>query len=179
MGSQIVTPSQTLEVSIVGMDCAECTQHVRAAIAALPGVTTVDVFLATEKAVIQIDPARVTLPALQHAVAGTGYSVPPPPTRAAAGTLPDFTRTVLTLLGVIFSIVLLTVVVGEWLGLFEGLTARVPWPLGMLVVGGAGYPVFRNVLQATLRRQVISHTLMSVGVLAALAVGHWATAAGL
>jgi Cd2+/Zn2+-exporting ATPase/Cu+-exporting ATPase len=49
----------------------------------------------------------------------------------------------------------------------------------MLVVGGAGYPVFRNVLQATLRRQVISHTLMSVGVLAALAVGHWATAAGL
>jgi Cd2+/Zn2+-exporting ATPase/Cu+-exporting ATPase len=41
----------------------------------------------------------------------------------------------------------------------------------------AGYPVFRNVARATLKGQVISHTLMTLGVLAALAVGQWATAA--
>jgi Cu+-exporting ATPase len=43
------------------------------------------------------------------------------------------------------------------------------------VVGG--YPVFRNVVRAALRRQIISHTLMTLGVIAALAVGEWATAA--
>jgi cation transport ATPase len=37
--------------------------------------------------------------------------------------------------------------------------------------------VFRNVARATLRGQVISHTLMTVGVVAALVVGQWATAA--
>jgi Cd2+/Zn2+-exporting ATPase/Cu+-exporting ATPase len=168
---------QTIEVPVAGMDCAECTQHVRAAIAALPGVTGVDVFLAAEKAVIQLDPSLVTLPAIQQAVVGAGYSVPAPPPLAASATLRDFTRPVLTLFGVVFGAVLFIVVVGEWLGLFEDLTARVPWPLGVLVVGVAGYPVFRNVVQATLRRQVIAHTLMSMGVLAALVVGQWATAA--
>jgi len=50
----------TLEVPVAGMDCAECTQHVRHAIAALPGVASVDVFLASEKAlVLQWAPSMV------------------------------------------------------------------------------------------------------------------------
>ena len=50
---------QTLEVPVIGMDCAECTQHVQQAIAALPGVESVDVFLSSEKALIRLDPAQV------------------------------------------------------------------------------------------------------------------------
>ena len=67
---------QVLEVPVKGMDCAECTQHVQHAIAALPGIQSVDVFLASEKAVIHLDPQRVSLPAIRQAVAGAGYSVP-------------------------------------------------------------------------------------------------------
>ena len=84
----------------------------------------------------------------------------------------EFTRRVLGLLGLVFGVVLLVVVVGEWLGLLERLTERVPLPLGALI---AGWPVFHNVLRAALQRQVIAHTRMSVGVLAALAVGQWAS----
>jgi Cd2+/Zn2+-exporting ATPase/Cu+-exporting ATPase len=80
-------------------------------------------------------------------------------------------------LGIVFGAVLFIVVVGEWLGLFEALTDRVPFPIGVAIVLAFGYPVFRNVIQATLRRQVIAHTVMTIGVLAALAVGQWATAA--
>jgi diaminohydroxyphosphoribosylaminopyrimidine deaminase/5-amino-6-(5-phosphoribosylamino)uracil reductase len=36
---------RTLEIPISGMDCAECTQHVRHAIEKLPGVQSVNVFL--------------------------------------------------------------------------------------------------------------------------------------
>ncbi|MGH2523187.1 MAG: heavy-metal-associated domain-containing protein, partial [Anaerolineales bacterium] len=67
--------SRLLEVPIRGMDCAECTQHVQRAIAALPGVESVDVFLASEKAVVRLDPAQVDVRAIQKAVEKAGYAV--------------------------------------------------------------------------------------------------------
>src|SRR5215207_2262612 len=68
---------QTLTIPIQGMDCAECTQHVGQAISKLDGVASVDVLLASEKAIIRLDPAKVTMPALRKAVASAGdYSVP-------------------------------------------------------------------------------------------------------
>ncbi len=168
---------QTLEIPVQGMDCTECTRHVQQAIAALPGVQSVDVFLSAEKAVIRLDPAHVDLPAIQQAVEGAGYSIPQPVVGQPQPSTPgDFSRQVLTLFGVVFGVVLFVVVVGEWLGLFEAVTARVPWPIGLAIVVIAGYPIFRTVIRATLKGQVISHTLMSIGALAALAVGQWATA---
>jgi Cu+-exporting ATPase len=182
------TGLEVMEVPIKGMDCTECTLHVQKAIAALEGVENVQVFLAAEKAVIRLDAHRVDLPAIRKAVEGAGYQVgqsaqaelPPAEAEAKSGrvaALEDFTRPVLTLLGVVFGVVLFVVVVGEWLGLFEAVTSRVPWAVGLVVVLVAGYPVFRNVLRATFKGQVISHTLMTLGVIAALAVGEWATAA--
>jgi len=161
------------------MDCADCTLHVKRAIAALPGVDSVEVFLASEKAVVSLDPRVVDLPAIRKAVAGAGYSVPEAGSQDIGGKPADmrnFSRTVLTLLGIVFGLVLFVVVVGEWLGLFEVVTQRVPLPVGMIIVAVAGYPVFRNVARAALKGQVIAHTLMTMGVLAALAVGEWATA---
>ncbi len=170
---------QTIELPVAGMDCAECTQHVQHALAALPGVESVNVFLASEKAIIRLDPARVDVPALRRAVEGAGYAVPvgaamPQPAAAPFG---DFTRRVVTLLAVVFGAALFIVVVGEWLGLFEQLTERVPFPLGLALVAAGGWPIFRNVVRAALRRQIIAHTLMTLGMLAALAIGQWVTAA--
>jgi Cu+-exporting ATPase len=67
---------QTLELPVSGMDCTECTQHVQRAIAALPGIQSVDVLLSAEKAVIRLDPSRVDLAAIQKAVEGAGYAIP-------------------------------------------------------------------------------------------------------
>src|SRR6266567_555262 len=122
---------KVLEVPVRRMDCAECTQHVHHAIAALPGIAAVDVFLASEKAIIKLDPSRVDLPAIRQAVAGAGYSVPESAAVAAqAPVLGNFNRRLLTLLGVVFGAVLFVVVVGEWLGLFASVTRLVPWPIG-------------------------------------------------
>jgi len=168
---------ETLDIPVAGMDCAECTQHVQRAIAALPGVATVNVFLAAEKATVRFDPGLVDLSVLRRAVEGAGYTVPAAEApESASSPLADFTRPVLTVFGVVFSAVLFIVVVGEWLGLFSEITKRVPWPVGLAIVLVGGYPVFRSVIRAALNRRVISHTLMTLGVLAALAVGQWATA---
>ena len=88
-----------------------------------------------------------------------------------------FARPVLTLFGVVVGLVLLVVVVGEWLGLFEQLTDRVPYPIGLALVLVGGFPIFRNVIRAAWDRRITSHTLMTVGVTAALVVGQWPVAA--
>jgi len=167
----------TLEVPVAGMDCAECTQHVRHAIAGLPGVASVDVFLTSEKAIVRLDPAQVDLPAIRRAVQGAGYSVPEArPAISAEASPANLTRQTRFLFAGLFAAVLFIVIVGEWLELFEALNALVPLPIGVVVVLLAGFPVFRNVVRATLHRQIISHTLMTLGVIAALVVGQWTTA---
>jgi len=169
---------QRCEVPVAGMDCAECTRHVQRAIAALPGVESVDVFLTTEKAVVQLDPKLVDLPAIQQAVEGAGYSVPATTADPSnSSSFSHFTRRVGTLLALVFGAVLFIAIVGEWLGLFEELTALVPFPLGLAIVLISGWSIFRNVVRAALKRQVTSHTLMTMGVLAALIIGEWVTAA--
>jgi Cd2+/Zn2+-exporting ATPase/Cu+-exporting ATPase len=77
----------------------------------------------------------------------------------------------------VFAIILSAVIFGEGLGLFDFLNTRIPFLLGLALVIAGGYPVFLNVIRAAVRRQIISHTLMTLGVIAALAVGQWATAA--
>jgi len=160
------------------MDCAECTQHVQHAIAKLPGVESVNVLLAAEKAIIQLDPDQVDLPAIRKAVASAGdYSVPETTPSPAAPPMGDFNRQLVLLLAGVFSVVVSIVILGEWLGMFEILNEIVPFPIGVAIVLVGGWPVFRNVIRATLKRQITSHTLMTIGAVAALAVGEWVTAA--
>lgn len=167
---------QTIEIPVSGMDCADCTRHVRTAIARLPGVQSVDVFLTSEKAVIRLDPDLVDLPAIREVVKNAGYSVPESAAPPQNPPLGNFTRRMMTLLAVVFGVILFIIVGGEWLGLFEQITGRVPFPVGLALVVISGWSIFRNVIRAALNRQVISHTLMTLGVIAALAVGEWATA---
>ena len=169
---------KTVEVAIQGMDCMECSQHVQHAIQALPGVSSVNVFLTSEKAVIRLNPVQVDIDSIRRAVEGAGYSIPQSTASSKAlRSAPDFTRQILGLFGVLFGFLLFVVVIGEWLGFFKLITNRIPWPVWLAIILIGGYPVFRNVLRAALNRQVIAHTLMTVGVLAAVLVGEWATAA--
>ncbi|MEV5011460.1 hypothetical protein [Streptomyces sp. NPDC055692] len=118
-------------------------------------------------------------PATVPLAGGCGCDDACAPTPAPGGTAGRlaFARPVLTLFGLVVGLVLLVVVVGEWLGFFEQLTDRVPFALGLALVLAGGFPIFRNVARAAWRRKVTSHTLMTVGVAAALAVGEWPVAA--
>jgi Cu+-exporting ATPase len=170
--------SEIVELSIKGMDCADCARHVKSAIEAVPGVTEVEILLTAQKAVVRLDPTKTGPGEIRKAVEGAGYSVVTPEAELPASPpfLGQFTRHVLVLFGVVFGAVLFIVVIGEWLGLFEAVTRRLPWPVWLVVILVGGYRVFKNVLRATFRRRITSHTLMTIGVLAAVAVGEWAAA---
>lgn len=187
-GYTVPVSTQTIEVPIKGMDCVDCTVHIKKALSALNGVEEVNVFLTAQKAVLRLDQSLVGMNAIRKAVEEAGYSVPAAQetattteeghssTPAPAASLGNFTRPILTLFSLVIGAVLLVVVAGEWLGLFEAVTNWIPWPLGVALVLLLGYPIFKSVVRATLQRRVISHTLMSLGALAALAVGEWPTA---
>lgn len=170
----------TLEIPIQGMDCADCTRHVQHALANLPGVSHVEVFLSSEKALVELDPTMVELPMIRQAVEQAGYKVGEQSEWGGsvqqAENKVHFTRLILFALVVLFGVIVFAVVGGEWLGLFDQINAWLPWWVGLALVLLAGYPIFLNVIRAALQRQVIAHTLMTAGVIAALLVGEWVTA---
>jgi len=169
---------EKMELTISGLDCADCARHVKEAIEGVPGVIGVEILLAAQKAVVRLDASSTTLTDVRKAVEGAGYSVVTPEGElsAKAPFLGQFTRHILILFGVVFGAVLFIAVIGEWLGLFEVATRRLPWPVWLVVILIGGYPVFANVLRATFRGRITSHTLMTIGALAAVAVGEWAAA---
>ena len=65
-----------LQVPVEGMTCASCVVHVEGALRGVPGVSSVRVNLATEKAALELDPGEVSPQALVEAVDGAGYSIP-------------------------------------------------------------------------------------------------------
>lgn len=69
------TPEETLELQIEGMTCASCVARIEKALAAVPGVTSAAVNLATEGAVVRYLAGSVTRAALENAVRVSGYEV--------------------------------------------------------------------------------------------------------
>lgn len=170
--------AEKLELCIRGLDCIDCARHVREAIEAVPGVIGVEVLLAAQKAVVHLDPTQAAPMDIQRAVEGAGYSVATPEAEVSTKSpfLEQFTRHVLVLFAVVFGSVLFIVVIGEWLGVFEAVSRRMPWQVWLVAVLIGGWPVFRNVIKAVFKGRITSHTLMTVGVVAAVAVGEWAAA---
>ena len=66
-------PEETQEIGVHGMTCASCVGHVEKALAALPGVSSVSVNLATERARIQAPRGAVTLDQIEAAIREEGY----------------------------------------------------------------------------------------------------------
>ena len=62
-------------LSIKGMSCQMCVKHVTKALAALDGVTEVQVSLESNSADVTFDPAVVTMTDFKSAVAEAGYEV--------------------------------------------------------------------------------------------------------
>ncbi len=175
---------QEVDLPVHGMDCAECAAHVQKSLRQVDGVVTAQVLLGAERARLTVS-RSVETAKLRQAIEQAGYRSPDESgdsgqNRRGANRKNgpvDFARTMLTVLGLVFAVVLLVVVAGEWLGLLDRVSARIPWWAGLAAVLAGGYPVFVNVVRNALRGRIISHALMTLGVIAACVVGEWITAA--
>ena len=168
---------RTIELPVKGMDCAECTQHVQHALSLVPGVKEAVVFLVAEKAMLVTDEQLFDLADARAAVKAAGYEIPEQSSETQVSPNQKTAQSAVTTAGFVIGFVVFVLVVGEWLGLFETLTRLIPWYFWLSAVLLGGWPVFVNVVRATRQKQVISHSLMTLGVIAAVAVGEWPTAA--
>ena len=170
-----MTVMETLEVPIEGMDCSDCIVHVKQAIERLKGVESAEVLLAAQKAVIRLDITKVKLTDIRRAVEKAGYSVPVMAGDARKSAT-EFSRRAITVLALVTGLLLFVIVLGEGFGLFQSITAKVPFVVGLVIVLLGGLPIFIDVVRSALQKQITSRTLMTLGVVAALAVGQWTTA---
>lgn len=166
---------ETIEVPIAGMDCSDCIVHVQHAIGKIKGVESVEVLLAAQKAVIHLDSKQVKLADIRKAVEKAGYFVPV--IQGDAGrNVTQFSRNIITLLALVTGILLFVIVLGEGFGLFESITEKIPFGIGLVIVVLGGLPIFIDVLRSAIQKQITSRTMMTLGVVAALAVKQWTTA---
>jgi len=68
-------PAGQATLPIEGMTCASCVGRVERALNKVPGVSSANVNLATERATVTFDPATVQVPQLHAAVGKAGYTV--------------------------------------------------------------------------------------------------------
>jgi Cu+-exporting ATPase len=162
-----------------GMHCAACVGKVERALAGVPGVETVAVNLATERATVGYDPARAGLDALRVAVLAAGYELGDPVAPADGTAAQADERSaraaaqrrlgVRVLAGVALSI---PVVVGSMPELVPWAPAwlRDPWLLLALttpVQFWVGAPFHRGFLHDLRYRSASMSTLVSLGTNAA------------
>ena len=167
---------EELSLPVEGMCCAEEAEQVEAALRGVPGVSEAVALLGAERVSVRFDRDRATPEALAHAIEAAGFH-----TARAHGEAEAAGRDVGRLIGwaslAMVALIVGLAALGERLGIAEALVGRLPWWVPGLAILLGGLPVFRGVARAALRRQVTSHTLMTVGIVASAAIGEWTTAA--
>ena len=177
-GRTMTITTRTVELSVKGMDCADCALHVEHAVNALPGVSRAQVFLMTEKGVVEFDPLRVDARKIIHAVESAGYRASVEGEEALqqhrAAHMADTVR--LTFVGAVGLLAVAAFVV-ERMGLVEAAMERIPSWLALLAVAAGSAPIFISAFKALLGRQINADVLMTVGIIAATGLGEFSAAA--
>jgi Cd2+/Zn2+-exporting ATPase/Cu+-exporting ATPase len=181
--------TKTVELVVPDLCCTECGPGVVTALQEAKGVCELQVLGLSEKLRITYD-ETIQPEQLVQAVEQAGHTVTS--WRAAGHSLPDValspssesrmrrvhTFALLRLLFVGFiSLIALVEIAGESLGLFRGVEELVPWPLALAVVVIGGYPIFRGAFFGLKQRRINTDAVMSVAILAALAIGNFISAA--
>jgi Cd2+/Zn2+-exporting ATPase/Cu+-exporting ATPase len=148
--------TETLELTVPELDCADEARQIEGALGRLGGVTEVRTAVGARKATVAFDPQRVTPEAIRAAVRGLGMTV-----TEASARVTRRRRSWPALLGwgfvSVVALVALVGIAGERLGFAEALADRIPPWVALAAILAGGYPIFRNVVRALRNRAVTSH----------------------
>ena len=178
MSTDLRSPENVVEdVVVKELTCSDCAKHVFEAVNALPGVQSAQTIIAAKKVRVTFDPNRATLTDITAAIRKAGYT-PEHSTsnETESEKTPSGSLNFANHLFFAVAAIVLAVALAEQFGWMEGMLERIPpWVLALAVLLG-GWKVFANVARAALRGKVISHTLMTVGVVASALTGLWTAA---
>ncbi len=155
------TPDRA-ELAIGGMTCASCATHLEKRLNRLPGVEA-RVSIASEKARVDFDSARVTLPELIEAVEMAGYRA----AVADAPIPPDLARTYRLRLALALLLSIPLAIFAWWPGLRPPGWEWISLALATPAVFYAGWPFHLAAVQNARHGLATMDTLISVGTLSA------------
>jgi Cd2+/Zn2+-exporting ATPase len=163
-----------LRLDVPGMDCPSCAGKVERALERVAGVRDVDPRPATGQLVVTYDPDATTEAALVAAVEGAGYDVAETD-RTAPTSVWHTPRAYKTAVGAVFLSVALVL---EWGPVADpllvaglGYEVTVAFALYLLAAAVAGQAILRDGWYSLRARSLDIDLLMSIGVVAAVAVG--------
>ncbi|HHV98751.1 MAG TPA: heavy metal translocating P-type ATPase [Clostridiaceae bacterium] len=178
-----------ITVPIAGMTCAACSRAVEKAIAKLPGVSSVSVNFATEKARVVYDSSTVRMSQIKDAVLKAGYKVLEIAAEKQADREKEHRMKEMTslwrkfLLSAIFTVPLFYISMGHMIGLplpdfisphMNSFNFALVQLLLVLPVVAAGYRFYTVGFGKLLRREPNMDSLIAVGTSAALIYGIYA-----
>ncbi len=172
-----VSPITVLTLPVEGMTCASCVARVEKTLKKMEGVENASVNLATEKATVRFDPARVSVDALRDAVADAGYTLrlPVAPTGSAPGKseredsprdtlLRDLLISItLTIPVMVLGMLSMTDWYSEHIPLSHSDTTIIEFLLTTPILFGPGRRFFRGFIAALKHGTADMNTLVAVG----------------
>ena len=165
--------TDTLELTVAELDCADEAQQIEAALGRLTGIQEVRTAVGARRVIVAFDRDRIDADAIRTAIREIGMTVTEPHAELTPRRRSFADRLGLAFVSVV-AMVALVGVLGERLGVIDALADRLPpWLLLAAVLLG-GLPIFLNVIRAFRRRQVTSHALMTLGIVGAIAIGQYA-----
>lgn len=176
-----------LELLVAGARCAGCIRKIEGGLAALSGVRAARLNLSTGKLSVAFDPRRVSPRSVTETLASLGYDARPFDPEAAQADTDAEGRTLLRALAVAgfaaANVMLLSVSVwaghqGEMGAGTRGLLHLISGLIAVPAALYAGRPFFTSALAALRRGQANMDTPISLGVLLALGLSVYETAAG-
>jgi Cu+-exporting ATPase len=159
---------------VAGMSCASCAANIEKGLAGVPGVISVNVNLATDKATVAFPNGTVTMTDITKAVVDAGFSVkaeakegvpkPDDITETTHRELRTLRRKLLLAVGIGFFMLLVAVseFTGGWMPTFLG-NKYLLWALATPVQFWAGWQFYRGMWGALKHRTANMNTLIAVG----------------
>ena len=161
------------QVQVGGMSCSFCTATIERAVGRMEGVTSVNVSLAHEDALIQYDPARRTPDDFLGALRSLGYTIrDADKVRAYEQQAEELGQEAsrLRVTGVLVTISML-VMIPMWLGATERWLQWVMLALAVTTVFGPGWTILLMAFHSLRRRILNQHVLLELGAFAGLLGG--------
>jgi P-type Cu+ transporter len=163
---------------VTGMTCASCVSHVEKALKEVPGILSVNVNLATERATVEYDPDETSVTDFKKAVESAGYGIGAEVSQEIArpDVLAEASRREITALrsrlivagtiGAYMMLVALSEFTGGWLPAAFG-NKYLLWALATPVQFWAGWQFYKGAWGALKHRTANMNTLIAVGTSAA------------
>ncbi len=174
-GSGYDVGTASIEVPILGIDCASCVQKIERALLATKGVTRAVVNLATQKAKVEYLPSETRLDEIKRAIESTGYKVIEIPPDEGVEDLERVQREKeyeklkkKFLVGLVVS-VLIFIGSSEWIPGVPEIWRNflVLWILATPIQFWVGWQFYRGAWGAFIHRNADMNTLIAVGTSAA------------